>query len=123
MGTPTNIGYFSIAAQNSTVNAATSYTFEVRFQTTHYTNDKVILTFPSEITIGAGFQCSAVSGLALVSCTQTAASQIAVTLTFSTFPSNYTVSFQITMFTNNWVTTPSSISLTTTTNDTSAYLV
>lgn len=95
----------------------------VTFSTGHVTGDKVVLTIPSEVVIGAGFQCEVVMGLAIVGCIQTGGNVVEVTMTFSTFPSDYKVAFMITGFTNNWVASPSTISLQTTTNDATRYLV
>lgn len=123
MSTAMTLNQFTISASNSIVNQQANYTFTLTFSTTHNSNDKVVLTIPSEIAIGTGFQCSVVTGLAIVGCTQTKAMTIDVTMTFSTFPSDYKVAFMITGFTNNWVASPSTITVLTTTNDTTRYLV
>jgi hypothetical protein len=62
-------------------------------------------------------------GLVAVACAQTASTVIEVTLTFGTFPADYKISFVITGFTNNWLTSPSVIGLNTTTNQTTKYYV
>lgn len=123
MDTAAPIAGFSVTTTNNTVSQIANYTFAFTFLTTHYSGDRVVLNIPTEITIGSGFQCTPVLGLIAVACTQTSSTVIEVVLTFGTFPTDFKIGFTITGFTNNWLASPSSIGLVTTTNQTVRYYV
>jgi len=98
--TPTTFTYLGVSATNAIVNAITTYSFTITFQEQHYSGDRLIITFPSGLTINSGFHCATNTSIVTVACFQTG--QI-ISLTFATtgaFPSGLVVS--VTNIQNNW---------------------
>lgn len=117
MTAPTSLRSIVVTNAISTVNAITTITFTVQFSTRHYSGDRIVISMPIDVI--SGFQCTAGTGLTLVSC-QLLNSDMWVTMTFT---SQYTgtVAFTIGNITNNWNTQASNFSLYTLTNDTAQY--
>jgi len=55
MITPAQITSFAIVPTSQIVNAQSIYQFDITFLYPHYTGDRVILTFPDGVLLGAGF--------------------------------------------------------------------
>jgi hypothetical protein len=84
----------AVAVANNTVHQTTTYTFSVTFTVAHITGDQLVVTFPAEIVPPTSPSCTALSGLASVSCS-TFSQAVTATMTFGTFPADFKVSFSI----------------------------
>lgn len=123
MDTPAAISYFKVSPTSQVVNAETTYLFEVTFSYPHYSGDRVILNLPTDITLGNGFQCVAITANVSLLCLQTSSTQWEVTFTLSNGSSLNALSFTITKITNNWYSSTRTIEMKTTTNSSIYYYV
>lgn len=89
----------TITTNNYTVNQNGMYRFSIVLATTHSTNDYLLITFPSNIDVPASPVCSAYLGVSSVACS-IVSGKIKVVLTFSTFPVDKTIAFNISSITN-----------------------
>jgi hypothetical protein len=100
--TPTTFTYIGATPTSPTVNAITTYNFTVTFQQQHYSGDRVIITFPSALTIVSGFICSTNASSVTVACFQNGQLIVITFASSSPLPSGLIVS--VTNIKNNWFT-------------------
>lgn len=124
MTTPTQITIFSVAPASQIVNAINTYQFDLTFIFPHASGDRVILTFPDGLFLNTPFACISVTTGVTVSCNQTSASPIILEIVFVITSSSISqLSFQVTQVNNNWFSSTRTITMQTTTNDSTYYYV
>lgn len=122
--TPTSLLAFSAVPASPTVNAATTYTFTFSFRQTHYSLDRLLLTLPTGLSLISGFSCTTNASAVTTSCSQNQQNSqlLVITLTSSgSIPSTLAVS--VVGLQNNWYVQTLTVSVQTTTNDNTTYLV
>ena len=70
----------TVTPSSFTVDATNTYTFSLTFYSTPSVNDYLLLTFPTGMTTAATPTCSAISGIAAVSCSTSNSSHLVVNL-------------------------------------------
>lgn len=122
MTTPAQITIFSLNPNSQTVNELTSYKFDFTFLFAHSSGDRVIITFPDGVLLNSGFQCTSLTIGTTVSCYQSSQTILEVTMTL-TASSITQLSFQVSSIRNNWFSSTRTLSIQTTTNDSTYYYV
>jgi len=121
MTTPTSLTYFTITPASPTANDITTYQLSITFSQTHYSGDRLLLSFPSSISLLSAFQCSTTTSGISATCFTINSSLLQITISGTTIPSSVVVS--ITRIQNNWVASTNTFNIQTTTNDTLTYYV
>lgn len=70
MVTPANITSYAVTPVSATVNSLTDYKMDFFFLFPHYNGDRIIVTFPDGVLLGAGFQCTAITTGVTINCFQ-----------------------------------------------------
>lgn len=123
MITPSTFTAVTSTPSSTIVNQQTSYGFSFTFSQQHYSGDKILLTFPTSLSVNSGFQCNSNTAGVTISCFQSTPSNvIVVTLTSSNTISN-SLSFNVTNIRNAWYAQTVSFAYDSTTNDTTYYYV
>lgn len=124
MVTPAQITQFTATPASQIVNAQTTYQMNFTFLYPHSARDRVIITFPTPaVLLGAGFQCLSTTSGITVSCTQTSSNILEVTVSSISTSSIGSLTFSVSSITNNWFSSTSTLSIQTTTNDSTYYFV
>lgn len=118
MTTPATLPFAGVGATSTTVNEETTYEFTATLGQSYTSGSKIIVTFPTTISLNSGFQCASSSGIS-VTCSQSG-SDLTITMT-GTIPSTVVVS--VTRVINNWYASSPSFTLTTATSDSTLYYV
>jgi len=123
MNKPTQITSYSITPQSQIVNAQTTYQMDITFVYQHFNGDRIIIDFPDGVLLVTGFLCSSNTINVTVSCFQSSQSILQITIMLNGVSSIGQISFKITSITNNWFSSTATLTMQTTTNDTTFYYV
>jgi hypothetical protein len=98
-----------ITPSSLVVHQSTTYSFSVIFTQVHINGDILVITFPASISPPVSPICAATSGISSASCTANSTS-VLLTMSFTSFPANYTIIFTITNIKNYDIATTVSFS-------------
>jgi hypothetical protein len=121
MSQTANLSYLKATPNSPIVNNVTLYTFQINFLLKHYSGDRVILKYPSEVTLSNTYDCASLTQNLSVSCSKIASQTIMFILNYNStiYPNN--ILLTISNFTNIWYASTVSFTIMTTTNDTTYF--
>lgn len=106
MTTLMDFNFLSVFANNATVGASTSYTFNIGFGSTHSTGDILLINIPTEITLSS-VSCTVVSGITSIQCSYS--NNVLTAIMNSAVASS--ISFNVSGFRNNWYISTSTFAI------------
>lgn len=123
MTTPTQITIFSVTPASQVVNAINTYQFDLTFVFPHWSGDRIIVSFPDGLFLSSGFQCLAVTSGVTISCYQSSPIILEVNFAITNGSTIGQLSFRVTQVNNNWFSSTRTLTMQTTTNDSTYYYV
>lgn len=115
------LSYLKANPNSLIVNNVTFYTFQINFLLKHYSGDRVILKYPSEVTLSNTYDCASLTQNLSVSCSKISSQTIMFILNYNSTIYSNNIILTISNFTNIWYTSTISFTIMTTTNDTTYF--
>ncbi len=116
------IPYFKVTPDSSIVNDANMYTFEINFQIRRFSGDRILIKFPTDVTLSNTFECSSLTTNMTISCAKVNSETLMFVLNFiSAIYPGQSIKFTVQNFTNIWYTATRTFNVQTTTNDTTFF--
>jgi len=122
------ISYFKATPTSSIVNQVTLYSFDINFLIKHFSGDRVLIKFPTEVIfyikqvqISSVFDCASLTTNLTISCSKINSETMQFILNYNSSIYSNQATITVQNFTNNWYSSTRTFTVQTTTNDTSFY--